>query len=578
MSRTSRTLWVLLPIALAVTPGCATPGEWDRFWKQFQGDTDGQPEAGSRPISDNPAVRDTVAPLVTLQGAQLNQVRGYGLVVDLVDTGGRDGPQPVKDYLVKEIRRRQEIGHPGLPPLDILNSRDSAMVELNGYIPAAAKKGDRFDVEVTALGGETRSLAGGRLVLGELKVYALTPSGVLAGETLATVGGPVFVSPFNRRGRPTDTIDLRRGVVLGGGVVKEDRRLRLILNNPSYSDAKRIEQRINSRFARDDPIAIGESAGIVGLKIPPEYHNRKPLFLERILHTSLLPDPGQPQRALLRALEEPEADYNGVGLGLESIGKIVLPDLRRLYESSSANTRFYAARTGLRLEDRNAAPVIVEHALKPDSPFRNEAIHELGWARRVYQAGETLRKLLDDEDDEIRITAYRALRLRSHPAIETKVLDVDNMILDVVDSTGPFLIYVQRMNEPRVAVFGKSLRCNPPAIFPASRQDGRVLLTQLSAETGAEHLTFIFKNKHNGLNSPPMNAPLNVAELISYLADEPHRDAKDQVISGYAVPYSEIIDILSAFCDLGTIPARFVLEGLEDADEKAPQEREESEF
>ncbi len=568
---------MVLSLALLASAGC-TPTEWDRFWSELGGNPGGQPEADSRPISDNPAVRDTIAPLVTLQGAQLNQVRGYGLVVDLVDTGGRDGPQPVKDYLVKEIRRRQDIGHGGLPPLDILNSRDSAMVELTGYIPAAARKGDRFDVVVTALGGETRSLAGGRLVLGELKVYALTPSGVLAGETLATAGGPVFVSPFNRRGRPTDSIDLRRGVVLGGGVVKGDRRLRLILNDPSYSDAKRIEQRINDRFAGDDPIAIGESAGVVALEIPLDYNDRKPLFLERLLHVSLLPDAGQSQRALIRALEEPEADWNGIGLALETIGKIILPDLRPLYESASTDTRFFAARTGLRLEDRDAVGVIVEHARKPDSPFRREAIHELGWARRMYQAGETLRKLLDDEDDQIRVAAYRALRLRPHPAIETKVLDVDNMVLDVVDSTGPFLIYVQRVEEPRVALFGKSMACNPPAIFPASRQDGRTLLTQLSAETGAAHLTFVFKNKHNGLNSPPMEAPLNVAALTCYLADEPQRDDKGEIVSGYAVPYSEIVDILSSFCDMGTIPARFVLEGLEDVDEKAKQEREETEF
>lgn len=556
--------------------GCATPTEWERFWNQWK-DKGEQPTATPLLVSDSAALRAAIAPLVTIQGMRLNQVRGFGLVVDLVDTGGRDGPEVVKKHIIKEIRRTEEVGHPHLPPLEILNSRDSTLVELTGFIPAGAHKGDRFDIFVQALGSETKSLVGGRLVLGDLKVYAETPSGVLGGKTLATAEGPVFVSPFNRRGKPTDKIDLRRGVVLGGGVVKESRKLRLVLNEPSPSRAKQIERQINGRYSRDDPIAVVESSSVVGLEFPFEYLQRKHFFLERVLHTSWKSNSEKRIRELVDAFEEPEADYNAIGLALEAVGKIALPELKPLYSADSQTAGYFAARTGLRLEDRDALEIVGRHAKNAESPFRIEAINELGWARRLYGAGELLRKLLDDSDQTTRIQAYKALRRRPHPAITSKVLDQDNLILDIVDSKGPYLIYVQRTTAPRIAIFGRNMRCRLPAMFPGGRDDGRRIITQLSANRGQKHLTYIYQNKRNGRISPKLRAPLKVAELIEFLGNSPETD-EDGRRSGYAVPYSEIVDILSTFCETATISAQFVLEGLEDKRDGPSQEREETEY
>ncbi|MCG8404909.1 MAG: flagellar basal body P-ring protein FlgI [Phycisphaerales bacterium] len=557
--------------------GChMTQTEWERFWTQGR-EKSQQPEAEPQLVSDSAALRDAIAPLVTIQGMRLNRVRGFGLVVDLVDTGGRDGPEVVKNYIIKEIRRTQEVGGPDLPPTDILNSRDTTMVQLTGDIPAGAREGDRFDILVEAIGGETKSLVGGRLVLGDLKIYAETPSGVLGGKTLATAEGAVFVSPFNRRGKPSDKINLRRGVVLGGGIVTESRKLRLVLNDPSPSRAKQIERQLNGRYSRDDPIALVESSSVVALKFPPGYYRRKHYFLEHVLHTSWKPNSQKHIRELVDSFEEPKADYNAIGLALEAIGKIVLSDLKPLYGHESVAINYFVGRTGLRLEDRDALEIVAAHAKNPESPFRSEAIHELGWALRMYGAGEQLRKLLNDSDHEVRIQAYRALRRRSHPSIKTKVLDRDNLILDVVDSKGPYLIYVQRGTAPRIAVFGRSMRCQLPAIFPGSRNDGRRLVTQLSASRGQEHLTLIYKNKRNGRISPKLRAPLNVAALIEYLGDSPRQDENGKR-SGYAVPYSEIVDILSTFCETETIPARFVLQGLEGRDGGSSGEREETEL
>ncbi|MBK8270136.1 MAG: flagellar basal body P-ring protein FlgI [Planctomycetes bacterium] len=566
-------------MALILMLGCSTKQEWDDFFRVNQ-DKGQQPSAAAREVSRSPAIRDTIAPLVTLEGMRLNQVRGFGIVTDLVDTGGRDGPEPVKDYLFKEIQRKQDPSRPGPLPQEFLNSKDVCMVELTGFIPAGAQKGDRFDIAIKSLGSEATSIVGGRLFLGELKVWAETPSGVLSGATLATASGPVFVSPFNRIGKPTDKVDLTTGLVLGGGLVTENRKIRLVLNDPSPSVAKRMERELNSRYEGLKRVAEGERASHVALNIPTEFLNRKWFFLNRVLHTPMNSNSDfifRRTKELVQAFDEPDPDYESLASALESIGKSALPQMEVLFNSETPGVGFYSSRTGLRLGNRQALEVVTRHAFDEKSEFREQAIEELGWATNQYVAGESLKALLNDADKEIRIRAYRALSRRSHPAISTKLLDRDNVILDVVESTGPFLIYARRSGMPRITIFGREAAVRTPAIFPGERNDGRKFITQLSAQAGDDHLTFIFHNKRNKVNSPPLKAPLNVAELVEFLCDSPRR-LNNGEMSGFAVPYSEMLDILSTFCEMQTLPAEFVLEGLEDKEDQESNEREESEY
>lgn len=559
--------------------GCTTKQEWDEFFKVNQ-DKGGQPTAAARPVSEDPSIRDTVAPLVTIEGMRLNQVRGFGLVIGLVDTGGSDGPEVVKDYLFKEIQRQQDPSRPGPMPSQFLSGRDACMVEITGFIPAGAQRGDRFDVAVRALGSEATSLVGGRLYLGELKVWAETPSGVLSGMTLATASGPVFVSPFKRDGKPSDRVELTTGLVLGGGVVKEDRKIRLVLNDPSPSMAKRIERELNSRFGGLNKVAKGERASHVALEIPRDFLDRKWHFLNRVLHTPLVSNETfilKRTKDLIQAYESADPDYESISIALEAIGKDVLPQMERLYGSESPAISFYAARTALRLGDRKGLDVISRHAHDRNSSFRDQAIAELGWARNFYTAGEDLVKLLDDPDKEIRIRAYQALLKRPHPAIETKVLGLDRVILDIVETKGPFMIYARRSIQPRIAVFGRSMAVTPPLIFPGDRIDGRVLTVQLSAEAGDKTMTYIYRNRENKRISPVLQAPLNVGELVAYLCDTPRRQ-DDGSVRGFGVGYSEMLDVLSNFCEMKSLAAEFVLEGLESKDASESNERDESEY
>lgn len=577
-------LSLLLLAVICTSAGCMTDEEWRRFWDTS--DKGRQPRPMPGESSDSKAVRGTIGPLITIEGLRLIQVRGFGLVVDLIDRGGKDGPEAVKKHIIKEIRRKQDIGAPGFPATEILNSLDTTLVEVTGLIPAIAKKNDRFDVVVRALGTQTRSLVGGRLVLCDLKLYAETPRGVIAGKTLATAEGPLFVSPIGLGSKPPKKIDLRTGLVLNGGIVKKPRRARLILTNPSASIASRIVNRINGRYASPiDPIAIGKGPSFIDLTIPKGYADRKRLFLEQVIHTPLIGSPAaQEKRAadLAKEIVHPDADGNAIGVTWDAIGKIALPHIRPLYNHKQPTANYFAGRAGLRLGDRRGMEVVARHARDPNSDYREDAIDELGHATKIHGAGEYLRKLLDDRETWVRIRAYKALRRRPHPSIRSTVLDQDNLILDAIDSKGPYLIYIQRALQPRIALFGKLMRCRPPLSYPdpANRRDNRRLMARINADAGAKELTIIYHNKRVNKYSPPLSAPLNVVDLVKFLGDAPDLDPSTK-IDGLAIPYSELVNIFHSFCDSGTIRAEFIAEdltGKSESDIGGKQERSESEY
>jgi hypothetical protein len=577
-------LGVSILLASMASAGCGDKEEWNQFWSQWE-EKGEQPAPAPVMDSRGKGLQGTIGQLVTIDGLRLLRVNGYGLVTGLVDSGGADGPKVVKDYLVKEIRRMQEIGEPGMPAGDILGSKDSAIVAVSGWIKPGAKKGDRFDVVIDAMGAQAKSLVGGRLVLCDLKLFAETPQGIIEGKILARADGPVFVSPFDRAGRPTSNVDLRKAMVLGGGIVKEPRKIRLLLTDPRYSVAQQIENRINSRYSVVDPIADAMSAGSLDLKIPDESDDRKRIFLERIMHTTIngsTPFLEQRARELGDEMTDSDAEYETIGLAWEAIGKLALPHIRKHYATESPEISFFAGRTGLRLGDKEGMRTVGRHALNLKSPFRVQAIDELGYATDMSAAGEVLRKTLDDADTDIRIRAYLAIRRHATPTVETYVLDRDNAVLDVLDSGGPFLVYVQRLGSPRVALFGRQMRCDPPAIFPdlQYRNDDRFLHLLITAQAKDEKLSVIYKNRANGQTSPKLDGPLGVADLVRFLGDRFELNAEGRPES-LAVPYAEVIDVLGAFCKSKTIAATFVTDEMTvdpDDDLDSGKERPESEY
>jgi hypothetical protein len=76
--------------------------------------------------------------------------------------------------------------------------------------------------------------------------------------------------------------------------------------------------------------------------------------------------------------------------------------------------------------------------------------------------------------------------------------------------------------------------------------------------------------------SPPIEAPLGLPELVTFLAGSPRKTGTDD-IRGFAIPYSEIVDIVSSFSETESIAADVVVEKIGKVDDPG-LEREETEY
>ncbi|MBI2805822.1 MAG: flagellar basal body P-ring protein FlgI [Planctomycetes bacterium] len=203
------------------------------------------------------AVFDNTAPL---------QVHGVGLVTGLQGTGHSPAGYYrgiMEQYLLKNRGPRGgELRN--LPNEQsvrkILDNPDNCLVIVKAEIPPGARKGDRFDADVSLPdGSKAISLAGGQLLLTWLRVYQAkselsarheSSNQLVGGHVLAHAKGPLVVG----FGGSVDLHELKRGKVWLGGTSRIHRPYALIMRNDDKSVriANGVAERINFMY-QDDP-------------------------------------------------------------------------------------------------------------------------------------------------------------------------------------------------------------------------------------------------------------------------------------------------------------------------------------
>lgn len=517
------------------------------------------PPPRGEPISDE-IVAGTVGAITLFADTADRPLRGFGLVIGLDGRGSSDCPTVIRDYL-REFLTKQVGPNAGQPnrrsPGTLIDSLDTAAVQVVGLVPAGARRGARFDLLVEALPGTaTRSLEGGLLLPTELRLFdqAASGPGLIAGGVLGKAGGPIYMHP------DADATDPRRGVVLGGGQSDEDRPVRLMLLQPNYQLARAIERRINERFGQSPPIAEARSRGYVVLKTPPEYAEDPQHFQRVVGHLYLDRTPAyesRKRRALSRLASSGQHRLEPIALAWEALGRSILPQVQTFYTYPDPLLRFYASRTGLRLGDGSAVPVIEEIALDSGHEHQIAAVEALGTARST-TATLRLTRLLDRTDPAVRVAAYRALARHNHPVVHSRafrhMLDRSqlNCILDTIDCDGPPLIYVRHAEAPRIALFGEHMSLVSPVFY--AHPDNVVTIVTNEGSDDVRVYT-----KRNGRLSDEILIPPEVSELIAALAALPLLDEAGQ-LRGIGLPYSRVVDVLKKMEANGTIPGQIIFE------------------
>ena len=202
-------------------------------------------------------------------------VKGIGLVVGLQDTGSSECPPAVRDYLRQYILTqvgRQKVVNPDA----MINSKDTAVVFVEGLIPAGAVEQEAFNIKVQAMPNtQTTSLVGGRLYTTDLKLVGRVEEAIATSRTLALAAGTVYIDNITEP-KP----DQRIGFVLGGGRAIENHQILLALFNPDFRIAAIIRNRINERFGRN--VATATSENTIYLSLPENFKYKKVRFIKLV--------------------------------------------------------------------------------------------------------------------------------------------------------------------------------------------------------------------------------------------------------------------------------------------------------
>ncbi len=546
--------------------GCGTEGQTEWFGKD-----EGKDVSPAEPVlhEEDPreksaALRDTIGQYAWIEGLRRLSVGGYGLVVGLGENGTRQCPRPIREQMLQEMRRRYRLGSDAesmkhLKPDNLLDSKATAVVLVYGEIPAAAHKGTVFDLTVRTLEGtDVTSLEGGWLMPCTLQLWANNQP--VEGRVLGEGGGQVFINPFGLKEGAATKTNPREGRVIGGGKTFKDRRLRLVLTDPSAAIATRLMHLVNRQFGVEPrKTADALSPHAIDLHVPKAWWDREPHFLDLITHLFVPSTPSFHDLRLRELCEEavqPDAPLNDISLALEGMGRTAVPTYRKLYAHEDRGVSYFVGRAGLRVGDDLAIDVLARHANDPESPYRELAVEEMGLAKEQTRIVLALRPLLDDADQKVRQLAYEALRQQRDPSIRSYRVGKDGgFLLDVVPSKSNYLITASRAGRQQIVLFGNGMRCQTP-VYYFHRTD----LVTITADRNAAKLRLVRKIPSTGTVSTPIRSSTEVAELIARLGREPTKDA-DGNYCGLGLTYSQIVEVLHDLCEDKAIDATFVLRG-----------------
>lgn len=554
--RTCRTINMTCSIWVVVCAGCVSS---DEHRKKL--DLGVAPTMG--PLADSASYRDTIGSHAYFEGLRPMRVRGYGLVVGLGKNGSSDCPRDVFGQLVQRMYKSRpssasRLGEKRLSPEAMIRDLDTAVVIVEGAIPAAAVKGARFDVGVMALPGtQVTSLRGGRLYTTDLQVFR--PVGrrkSIMGQNLAYARGPLFVNPFSQGDAATQA-DPLRATVVGGGVATKDRRIRLVLQTPSYRISKQIQDCLNGHFHGRQRIADATSPSFVQLHLPEEYHDQPAHFLGLVRALYVARDPqfqAARARTLVQEMTQPGAPLARIALAFEGLGRTALPVLESLYTHHDDSVSFYAAAAGLRIGDPVAADTLGVHAADSRCEHRFKAIRALGQAHGMAGAALSLRTLLHNDDPRVAVAAYEALLPRNDPSVHSVSIGSGNFKLDHVFAKRDNLIYVKRSGSRRIALIGEDLRIMPPVIYRSP--EGSITINALEGDDTVTVLRLVVAT---GSMAPPVDAPLEIPKLIRLLGSKAEVNLRGEVL-GLGLDYTTIVRALYHLCEDKSINAAFVLE------------------
>ncbi|MBU1260995.1 MAG: flagellar basal body P-ring protein FlgI [Planctomycetes bacterium] len=473
-------------------------------------------------------------------------VKGVGLVVGLPNTGSSECPSQTRDYLRQYIIA--QLGPQNVNAERMINSLDTAVVLVEGFIPPAASKYQSFDVTVTALPNtQTTSLNGGRLYTTELKLIARIDESIETSKILALAAGPVYIDNLAET-KP----DPRSGFVLGGGKSIQNYQITLALLKPDFQTAANIRNRINQRFGRD--VASAVSAEIIYLSVPDKFKNRKTRFVELVKSlyvTTAAASENEHINSLIERLRT-STEKEKYETALEAIGKNAAAGLLPLIESADNQTKFSAARCLLAIGNDQGLKILREYAQDNSSAFQIPAIQAIGDYAGKSDIIALMSRIIRENKFDARYNAYKYLQKYNDTSIIRTVV-AEDFYIDQVITTGPKTIYASKTAQAGIVLFGAPIKCQKDIYVESD--NGQIIVNSLPNE---DRVSIMRKHPITKELMGPFECSAMVADVIKTLGEDTSSDKKGRKLIGLGAPYSDIAALLKKMVDKGAVDADFV--------------------
>ena len=501
----------------------------------------GEQGRGVKDLAPTIDLGTTIGSLAEMSWPESIRLEGYCLVVGLRGTGSAECPPQIRAYLAQHLltqfpRRTINIER-------FIGGSDTAVVLVEGIMPAVASRNEYFDVRVTALGGtQTTSLEGGFLLGTELKTVGTFG---IKTKVVADARGPVFIDKIS-----TSEMNKRIGYVLGKGKVLDEYKVTLVLGEPDFRTTNNIRNRLNGLFG--DGTAKVVLPGRLEVKVPAKYREQKQRFISIIKATYLTHSTEIIRERIktfirkLAALQDADASE----IALEAIGNQSLSGLVVLLNVPNEQVRLRAARCMLNLGSDAGLATLRQIAMDRGSAYRVEALESITTGARRNDAARISQRLLRDDDFHIRLAAYEQLRKLDDIAVSQEFI-AGNFYLEQIVQTPHKSIFVSRSGQPRIVLFGAPIRCSD-GIFVRSA-DGDITI---DAPVGQEYVSIIRKHPLRPGVIAQLKSSFEVGDIIRTLCEKPLKKG-EQGRGGLGVTYADVIALLKRMCDKGAVKAEF---------------------
>jgi flagellar basal body P-ring protein FlgI len=441
------------------------------------------------------------------------RVDGVGLVTGLAGTGHcPDGyyREIMEQYLLKNMGAAN--GAMLNAPKDasvrqILDNPDNCLVIATCYVPAGARRGDRFDVEITLpVNSKATSLAGGYLHPSALRVIQTVGSVSSNPEnrgSLKPLESHVFAVAQGRLivgfGGNSDPNELRRARIWQGGASRIARPYQLSMrtDEKSVSIADSVARRINSMF-EDDPrakalhadfsreenqilnvgniahqlnerhdptgmspneVAKAMSKEFINVRVPIVYRFNHVRFIEVSTMTPLNDrDPGlvRYSQRCQKMLHDPRFTM-AAAMRLEALGRdIAVPILKTGLESDHPFVRFTSAEALAYLGSTAGVEALTQSA-KAHSIFAKHATIALASLGESI-CKDKLAELFGSDDPALRCAAFQALSQLDErdPRLGGQFVN-RSFWLNHVSQAPTSMVYFSTSKRAQVVLFGRNI-------------------------------------------------------------------------------------------------------------------------